>query len=124
MCGGTWAFSLYKLAWPTAPTANDEFLDCYRDTRDNRVMADKVTRWDMTPAVCRQHCLDKDARYYATQVITDDGMRAVVLRARSRRRSTPSAIFCRWRGNCFFLAISSTVSARFYRCCRAVLSPA
>ncbi|CAM9947792.1 unnamed protein product [Scytosiphon promiscuus] len=66
-CGGYWAFSLYKLDWPAAPVDDPEYVNCYRDDRSDRVMTDKVTRDDMTPAVCREHCLDKGASYYGTQ---------------------------------------------------------
>ncbi|CAN0407515.1 unnamed protein product, partial [Hapterophycus canaliculatus] len=67
ICGGNWAFSLYELDWPAAPVDDPEYLDCYRDDGSDRVMADMITRDDMTPAVCRAHCLDKGAHYYGTQ---------------------------------------------------------
>lgn len=31
-------------------------------------MEDVVTLDNMTPAICREHCLHKSAKYYATQV--------------------------------------------------------
>ncbi|CAM9552578.1 unnamed protein product [Pylaiella littoralis] len=67
ICGGYDAFSLYKMDWPEAPTDDPEYVGCYRDDQNDRVMTDKVTLGDMTPAVCREYCLDRDALYYGTQ---------------------------------------------------------
>lgn len=85
ICGGTWAFSLYKLPWPAAPTADDEYLACYRDTRDERVMTDKITLGHMTPAICREHCSKNEALYYATQV-TGGGGGICASRSRGQER--------------------------------------
>lgn len=63
-----WAFSLYKLEVPEAPTDNSEYLGCYRDTRDDRVMTDKTASNGMDPVLCREYCVDRDALYYGTQV--------------------------------------------------------
>lgn len=67
-CGGNYAFSLYKMEWPESPADDPEYVGCYRDERSDRVMAEKFTQGDMTPAVCREYCMDKDASYYGTQV--------------------------------------------------------
>lgn len=67
-CGGTDAFDLYKLEWPDAPVNHPEYMECYADMKSDRVMGHKTTTDDMTPAVCREHCMGKDAMYYGTQV--------------------------------------------------------
>jgi len=69
-CGGVWAFSLHKLDGPEAPTDNSEYVGCFRDTRDDRVMTDKTTSNGMDPVLCREYCVDRDALYYGTQVHT------------------------------------------------------
>lgn len=67
-CGGTDAFDLYKLEWADAPVNHPEYMECYADMKGDRVMGHKITTDDMTPAVCREHCMGKDAMYYGTQV--------------------------------------------------------
>lgn len=58
---------LFKLWWPTEPE-DPEYVGCYHDDKADRVLAHKITIPGMTSAVCRDHCLDKDALFYATQV--------------------------------------------------------
>lgn len=68
-CGGLHSFDLFKLSVPEPPTDNPEYVGCYADDKTDRVMTHKVVSPDgMTPAVCREHCSDKDALYYGTQV--------------------------------------------------------
>lgn len=67
-CGGTDAFDLYKLEWPEAPVDDPEYMECYADVKTDRIMDQMVSTCDMTPAVCRKHCMDKNAMYYGTQV--------------------------------------------------------
>lgn len=71
-CGGTWAFDLYKLEW-ASPSTDPEYVDCYADTKDDRVMDDMLTLDGMTPSVCRAHCEGKGNSYYATQVNPHEG---------------------------------------------------
>lgn len=67
MCGGTNAFDLYKLAWAEAST-DPEYMACYADKRDDRIMGNDMIQENMTQAVCREHCIMHEALYYATQV--------------------------------------------------------
>ncbi|CAM9939120.1 unnamed protein product, partial [Hapterophycus canaliculatus] len=68
-CGGWNAFDLFKLWIPDAPLTDEypEYLGCYADNKEDRVMTHKVVAESMTPTLCREHCLDKDAAYYGTQ---------------------------------------------------------
>lgn len=43
-------------------------MGCYADNKGDRVLSDMISSDDMTAAVCREHCADKDALYYGTQV--------------------------------------------------------
>lgn len=66
-CGGLHAFDLYEL--PAVETSTDpEYMECYADKKDDRVMGHMIMDAAMTNAVCRTHCEDKEALYYATQV--------------------------------------------------------
>ncbi|CAN0291073.1 unnamed protein product, partial [Ascophyllum nodosum] len=65
-CGGNYAFDLYKLEWPDTP-ADPEYMDCYADDEEERVMSNMHVSDVMTSGVCRDHCKDKKALYYATQ---------------------------------------------------------
>lgn len=47
-----------------------EYVGCYNDNKEDRVLSHMVTIPGMTTAVCREHCSDKDTLYYATQVRT------------------------------------------------------
>lgn len=58
---------LYKLWLPEA-SEDPEYVGCYADDKSERVLSDMITTDGMTPAVCHDHCLDKDTPYYATQV--------------------------------------------------------
>lgn len=66
-CGGHTAFDLYKLQWAEAPTSKD-YVGCFKDMPDDRVMQDKLTTDDMTDKICRSHCESKMAKFYGTQV--------------------------------------------------------
>lgn len=66
-CGGYDAFDLYELVWP-AESTDSEYLDCYNDKKEDRIMSDMLVDPDMTQAVCRTHCEGLDSMYYATQV--------------------------------------------------------
>ena len=43
-------------------------MDCYADDEEERVMSNMHVSDVMTSGVCRDHCKDKKALYYATQV--------------------------------------------------------
>lgn len=58
---------LFELSLPEAPQ-DPEYLGCFADDKEDRVMTHKITMKGMTSAVCREHCSDKDALYYGTQV--------------------------------------------------------
>lgn len=45
----------------------DEYEGCFADKKQ-RVMTDVLVDDDMTPVLCRSHCEDNGAQYYATQV--------------------------------------------------------
>lgn len=66
-CGGYEAFDLYQLEW-AEPSTSDEYVGCFADVKSNRVMRDMMVMDDMTEMMCRDHCMHKDALYYATQV--------------------------------------------------------
>lgn len=72
---------LFKLWWPQEPE-DPEYLGCYHDDKEDRVLSHKVTIPGMTTAVCRDYCSDKDTLYYATQV----GLRVWRNAPRSRLR--------------------------------------
>lgn len=61
-------FDLYQLEW--APASTDaEYMDCFKDSKEDRVMGDNlVVKGGMTQAVCRDHCANRSAMYYGTQV--------------------------------------------------------
>ncbi|CAM9721826.1 unnamed protein product [Ascophyllum nodosum] len=65
-CGGTDAFDLYKLEWASEPD-DEEFVGCFGDDKDDRVLDEMIVTQSMTPSVCREHCVDKAAKFYATQ---------------------------------------------------------
>ncbi|CAM9965889.1 unnamed protein product [Ascophyllum nodosum] len=65
-CGGFYAFDLYELVWPDTPT-DLEYMDCYADDMEERIMSNMYASDDMTSAVCRDHCKESNALYYATQ---------------------------------------------------------
>ena len=58
---------LFRLLPPESPL-DPEYVGCYQDDKQDRVLSDRVEIPGMTAAVCREHCSDKDALYYATQV--------------------------------------------------------
>ena len=43
-------------------------MDCYADDEEERIMSNMYASDDMTSAVCRDHCEENNALYYATQV--------------------------------------------------------
>lgn len=57
----------------------NRYLECYADSKGDRVMGHMVSSDDMTPAVCREHCEAKDAMYYGTQVTSDVDSLGVLL---------------------------------------------
>jgi len=59
---------LFKLSLPEAPQ-DPEYLGCFSDDKTDRVMTHKISIKGMTSAVCREHCSDKDALFYGTQVL-------------------------------------------------------
>lgn len=59
---------LYKLWLLDTEEDRPEYLGCYIDDKDDRVLTNAITTEDMTWAICRDHCADKDALYFATQV--------------------------------------------------------
>lgn len=66
-CGGYFAFDLYKLSWPESSTS-EEYIECFADLKTNRVMDDMMIMNDMTPAMCREHCVSLTAKFYGLQV--------------------------------------------------------
>lgn len=63
-----YSIDLYKLWWPNEPE-DPEYVGCYADSVDDRVLTDMTYSDGMTTAVCNAHCSDKGALYYATQVL-------------------------------------------------------
>lgn len=55
------------MEWAPEPD-DEEYVGCFGDDADNRVMGDMIIQDDMTPGVCREHCLNRSAKYYGTQV--------------------------------------------------------
>lgn len=69
-CGGRFAFDLYKLSWPE-PEDNGEYVQCFGDLRESRVMDEKamMIRDDMTVIKCKEHCTKVGgAKFYGLQV--------------------------------------------------------
>ena len=62
---------LFQLWWPTE-SEDPEYVGCYHDHKEDRVLAHSITVPGMTAAICREYCSDKDALFNATQV----GLRA------------------------------------------------
>ena len=62
------AFSISGKAYLCKHTVLRRQIDCYADAEEERVMSNVYTSDDMTSTVCRNHCEDKGALYYATQV--------------------------------------------------------
>eukprot|EP00752_Nemacystus_decipiens_P018611 g16686.t1 len=70
VCGGWFSFSLYDLTDDTpAPPVDDNYMGCYADDQDDRVLAAMTSSSDMTSEVCAAHCINENSRnmYYATQ---------------------------------------------------------
>lgn len=60
-------FELYEMEW--APASDDmDYVGCYSDVKGERVMDDMTMQDDMTPAVCRELCVEKKSTFYGTQV--------------------------------------------------------
>ena len=56
---------------PATPLSNpnEEYIGCFKDDKNDRVMTHKIfDDGGMTTAHCREHCADKNAPYYGTQV--------------------------------------------------------
>lgn len=70
-CGGHYAFDLYKLSSPAAAD-DDEYVACFNDVKADRIMDEEtmITRDDMTPEICRDHCIDSYSIFYGLQVCT------------------------------------------------------
>lgn len=58
---------LYRLQWPEEPE-DPEYVGCYHDDTQDRVLTHTIAVEGMTTAVCREYCSEKNAPYYATQV--------------------------------------------------------
>ena len=43
-------------------------MDCYADDAEDSIMSNMYASDDMTSSVCRDHCKENNAMYYATQV--------------------------------------------------------
>ncbi len=56
VCGGFYSFTLYELAKPAppSPAADDGYVGCFADDKDDRVLGAKTTSSDMTSEVCRR----------------------------------------------------------------------
>lgn len=65
-CGGQLTLDLYKLVSAEEPD-HEEYVGCWSDTDESRVMQDMLVDNDMTTDMCRDHCEGSDAVYYATQ---------------------------------------------------------
>lgn len=66
-CGGPDSFDLYRLIGAAMPT-DPEYVGCYSDTNEERVMTNMLVDNGMTTAFCRSHCEGTGSKYYATQV--------------------------------------------------------
>lgn len=61
ICGGSYSFDLYEMEWATPPSS-DEFLGCFSDMKDDRVVGYFVDIKDMTVEL-REHCMDRGVEY-------------------------------------------------------------
>ena len=67
-CGGHNKFDIFELSRPDPPIYEPEYMDCYSDCKDDRVMDQFVIIEGMTIESCRKHCLGvPGSAYYATQ---------------------------------------------------------
>lgn len=55
ICGGFYSFTLYELteAPPPTPAAEDGYVGCFADDKDDRVLGAKMSSSEMTSEVCR-----------------------------------------------------------------------
>ena len=58
---------MYRMDWAPAPSG-PEYKGCYKDMKDARLMDDRMTLDNMIPDLCREHCMGKGVKTYATQV--------------------------------------------------------
>lgn len=65
-CGGALTLDLYSLVGAEEPD-HEEYVGCWSDTDESRVMEDMLVDESMTTAMCREHCESSAAVYYATQ---------------------------------------------------------
>lgn len=64
-CGGEWAFDLYALE--CIEETDSEYLGCWSDMKDMRLLSNMISDQDMTTSMCRTHC--EGYTVYATQVL-------------------------------------------------------
>lgn len=100
-CGGLHSFDLFKLWLPEAPHADEypEYLGCFADDQHDRVMTNMIAAESMTPALCREHCSDKDASFYGTQVgLRGGGRRSLVCLRKDCVVVFRDQLMNRWKG--------------------------
>lgn len=66
-CGGEYSFDMYKLEWPE-PSDDEEYVGCFVDAKDDRIMDNMITDDNMTPQLCRDHCENTYSIYYGVEV--------------------------------------------------------
>ncbi|CBJ30578.1 conserved unknown protein [Ectocarpus siliculosus] len=70
-CGGFDSFTLYELESEGLPVApmGDNYVGCFADDKEDRVLGSKMSSGSMTPEVCAAYCADDSPShtYYATQ---------------------------------------------------------
>ncbi|CAN0154082.1 unnamed protein product, partial [Ectocarpus sp. 6 AP-2014] len=70
-CGGFYAFTLYDLEGANLPTppADDNYVGCFADDLQDRVLGAETSSNSMTSEACADYCANESPRnmYYATQ---------------------------------------------------------
>eukprot|EP00903_Cladosiphon_okamuranus_P014055 g13064.t1 len=69
VCGGFDSFSLYDLEELPSPPTDKNYMGCFADDRNERVLGAKSSSREMTSEACASYCTEEspDNTYYATQ---------------------------------------------------------
>ena len=79
---------------PDSSTGDAEYIGCFKDDKEDRVMAHKIfDDENMSAAYCRDHCADKDALYYGTQVCVRVGVFLISIDVANRLALFSSFVF-------------------------------
>ena len=58
-----------RVSMIVAATFDDQYVGCYRDTKEARAMTGGyIFHWQMSLGYCQQHCLKTTATYFGVEV--------------------------------------------------------